>query len=305
MSTERNAFFAAAAAALAAGATLGASFGMILMQKQSEKSGRPKGSSIPGDESGRRYLIGGNWKCNGLLESNAERVKVFNDAGPIPSNVDVVLCVPYVHIPMVHASLRDDIEVGAQNCGNFLSDGAYTGEVGSHQLKDIGCTWVIIGHSERREGFGMAGEPDALCAEKAKIAIENGLQVMFCIGEKKEERESGVTMEVCAKQLQPLKDVLSVEQWDHVALAYEPVWAIGTGLTATPEMAQETHAEIRNWIGDNVSLDVANMIRIQYGGSMNGTNAKELLAQPDIDGGLIGGASLKADFFNVINAVPK
>jgi triosephosphate isomerase len=305
MSADRNAFVVAAAAALATGAALGAAFGMTLMQKESSKSGRPKGSSVPGDESGRRYLIGGNWKCNGLLESNAERVKVFNDAGPIPSNVDVVLCVPNVHIPMVLASLRDDIEVGAQNCGNFSSDGAYTGEVGSHQLKDIGCTWVIIGHSERREGFGMAGELEALCAEKAKIAIENGLRVMFCIGEKKEERESGVTIEVCSKQLEPLKKILSIKQWDQVDIAYEPVWAIGTGLTATPEMAQETHAAIRKWISDNVSPDIANSIRIQYGGSMKGANAKELLAQPDIDGGLIGGASLEADFFNVINAVPK
>jgi triosephosphate isomerase len=206
---------------------------------------------------------------------------------------------------MVLARLRDDIEVGAQNCGNFSSDGAYTGEIGSHQLSDLGCTWVIIGHSERREGFGMAGEPEALCAEKAKIAIENGLQVMFCIGEKKEERESGVTMKVCAKQLEPLKKILSIDQWDQVDIAYEPVWAIGTGLTATPEMAQETHAAIRQWISDNVSPDIANTIRIQYGGSMKGANAKELLAQPDIDGGLIGGASLQADFFNVINAVPK
>jgi triosephosphate isomerase len=149
-------------------------------------------------------LIGGNWKCNGLLEENYGRVQVFNAAGPIPSNVDVVLCVPYLDLPMVLSSLRDDVEVGAQNCGNFTSDGAYTGEIGAHQLKDIGCTWVIIGHSERREGFGMAGEPEDLCAVKTKIAIESGLKVMFCIGEKKDEREAGITMDVCAKQLEPL-----------------------------------------------------------------------------------------------------
>ena len=269
-------------------------------------STRPKGSAAPaGEESGRRYLIGGNWKCNGLLESNAERIKVFNEAGPIPANVDVVVCCPFIHIPMLLSNLRDDIEVGAQNCGNNTSDGAYTGEVGAHQIKDIGCTWVIIGHSERREGFGMAGESEALCAEKCKVAIESGLKVMFCIGEKKEERESGVTMDVCAKQLQPLKDAISPEQWADVAIAYEPVWAIGTGLTATPEMAQETHAAIRTWIADNVSAEVAEATRIQYGGSMKGANAEELLAQPDIDGGLIGGASLQADFFNVINGIPK
>jgi len=267
--------------------------------------GRPAGSAGPaGKEGSRRYLIGGNWKCNGSLAANEERVKIFNEAGPIPANVDVVLCVPYVHIGMVLAGLRSDIEVGGQDCGNFTGDGAYTGEIGSHQLKDVGCTWVIVGHSERREGFGMPGEPNDVCASKCKIAVDNGLKVMFCIGEKKEERESGVTMEVCAAQMEPLKKLLLADDWANIAIAYEPVWAIGTGLTATPEMAQETHAQIRKWVADNVSPSVANAVRIQYGGSMKGANAKELLAQPDIDGGLIGGASLQADFFNVINGIP-
>lgn len=267
---------------------------------------RPKGSSAPNANPGeRRYLIGGNWKSNGTYDKNAERISMFNGLGPIPDNVDVVLCVPYLHIPLCLSSLRDDIEVGAQNCGNNEKDGAYTGEVGAGMLKDIGCTWVIIGHSERREGFGMVGEPVELCAEKCKVALDKGLKVMFAIGEKKEEREAGVTMEVCAKQLEPLAKILKPEDWDSVAIAYEPVWAIGTGLTATPEMAQETHADIRKWISENVSEEVAMAIRIQYGGSMKGANAVDLLKQPDIDGGLIGGASLKDDFFNVINGVPK
>lgn len=239
------------------------------------------------------------------MSANKERVQTFNESGPIPSNVEVVLCVPFVHIGMVLENLRDDIEVGAQNCGRHNTCGAFTGEIGSHQLKDIGCTWVILGHSERREGFGMPGEPDELCAEKTRVALDNGLKVMFCIGEKKEERETGVTMEVCARQLQPLLNVLKEEDWKNIAIAYEPVWAIGTGLTATPEMAQETHAEIRAWIAANVSTEVAKAVRIQYGGSMKGENAASLLAQPDIDGGLIGGASLTADFFNIINAAPK
>ena len=128
---------------------------------------------------------------------------------------------------------------------------------------------------------------------------------MKAIGEKKEEREAGTTMEVCAKQLEPLAKALDAQDWSSVDIAYEPVWAIGTGLTATPEMAQETHADIRKWIKENVSEEVANAIRIQYGGSMKGANAVDLLKQPDIDGGLIGGASLKDDFFNVINGVPK
>jgi triosephosphate isomerase len=291
---------------IAAVAAASAGVGYYLSGRALTKKGRPDGSTGPAGKLGdRRYIIGGNWKCNGTLEANAERVKVFNEAGTIPDNVDVAICVPYIHIPMVLSSLRKDIEVGAQNSGNFSKDGAYTGETGAQQLKDIGCTWVIIGHSERREGFGMQGEPVDLCAEKAKIALDAGLKVMFCVGEKKEERESGVTMDVCASQLEPLKEKLSAGDWANVALAYEPVWAIGTGLTATPAMAQETHAQIRKWVSSNVSPAIAKAVRIQYGGSMKGANAKDLLSQPDIDGGLIGGASLQADFFNVINGIPK
>lgn len=285
-------------------AAIGAAFGLFLTNNSKKKS-RPAGSSTPAKEGGRKYLIGGNWKCNGTVAANEARCKVFNEAGPIPSNVEVVLCVPFVHIPMVMEKLRADIDVGGQNCGAHTTCGAYTGEIGSHQLKDIGCTWVIIGHSERREGFGMAGEPVELCAEKAKVALDNGMKVMFCVGEKKEERESGVTMKVCAAQLAPLAKKLTIADYDNVSIAYEPVWAIGTGLTATPQMAQDTHAEIRKWIADNVSPQVASKIRIQYGGSMKGANAKDLLSMPDIDGGLIGGASLEADFFNVINGAPK
>ena len=270
------------------------------------EANRPAGSAAAaGVEGPRKYLIGGNWKCNGTWNENLERVTMFNNAGDIPSNVEVALCVPNFNIPQLLTGLRKDIAVGAQNCGVNKGDGAYTGEIGSHQLKDMGCVWVIIGHSERREGFGMQGETEDLCAEKCKVAIDNGLKVMFAIGEKKEERESGVTMKVCAKQLEPLAKILSPEDWDKVAIAYEPVWAIGTGLTATPEMAQETHLDIRNWVKTNVSADIATAVRIQYGGSMKGANAKDLLAQPDIDGGLIGGASLKADFFNVIHGIPK
>ena len=269
------------------------------------RSTRPKGSSTPNKEGPRRYLIGGNWKCNGTIAENEERIKTFDKAGPIPSNVDVVVCASYIHLPQLLSKLRDDIGVGAQDCGSNKANGAFTGEVAAFQIKDLGCTWVIIGHSERREGFGMHGEPVELCAAKAKVAVDAGLNVMFAIGEKKAEREAGTTMDVCAKQLEPLAKVLDEKDWDSIAIAYEPVWAIGTGLTATPEMAQETHADIRKWIATNVSAGIAEKTRIQYGGSMKGANAESLLAQPDIDGGLIGGASLKADFFNVINGVPK
>lgn len=268
--------------------------------------GRPKGSSSgePAAEGQRKYLIGGNWKCNGTMQSTSNLIEIFNKAGPIPANVEVAICAPYIHIALALSSLRDDIAVGAQNCAVNAEPGAYTGEISAAQLKDAGVEWVIIGHSERREGFEMAGESEELCAKKLKVAIDAGLKVMFAIGEKKDEREAGITMDVCAKQLAPAAKLLTEEDWTNVAIAYEPVWAIGTGLTATPEMAQDTHKSIRDWVAENVSAEVAQAIRIQYGGSMKGANAKELLAQPDIDGGLIGGASLQEDFFNVINGAP-
>lgn len=268
--------------------------------------GRPKGSSTgePAKEGERAYLIGGNWKCNGTLESVKALIKTFNEAGPIPANVEVAIAAPFIHLPVCLSSLREDIAISAQNCGVNPKEGAHTGEICASQLLDLGCTWVIIGHSERREGFEMAGEDDELVAKKVKVALDAGLKVMFAIGEKKEEREAGITMDVCAKQLAPAAKLLDEKDWENVAIAYEPVWAIGTGLTATPEMAQDTHADIRKWMAENVSEAVAKAVRIQYGGSMKGANAKDLLAQPDIDGGLIGGASLKADFFNVINGIP-
>merc|ERR1712032_1696705 len=238
---------------------------------------RPTGSSkgSPAPEGTRQYLIGGNWKSNGTLASVEKLVGQFNGAGAIPANAEVVIGCPYIHLPLLLSTLRSDIEVAAQNC-SLTGTGAYTGEITASQLKDLGVTWVILGHSERREGFGMAGEDSELVAKKTKMALSEGLKVMLCIGEKKEEREAGTTMDVCASQLKP----------------------------ATPEMEQETHSNIRQWMAENVSADVAAAVRIQYGGSMKGGNAAGLLTQTDIDGGLIGGASLKMDFFECINAVP-
>jgi len=267
---------------------------------------RPKGQTTgePAPEGQRKYLIGGNWKANGTLESLTKLIDDFNGAGPIPANVEVAIAAPFLHIPIALMGLREDIEVGAQNC-NLMCKGAYTGEVCASQLTDMGIKWVILGHSERREGFGMAGESVQLVADKTAMALKCGMSVMFCIGEKKEERENGTTMDVCAAQLKPLADTISKEEWANISIAYEPVWAIGTGLTATPEMAQETHASIRKWVADNVCPKIADAVRIQYGGSMKGANASSLLSQPDIDGGLIGGASLKAgDFFDCINGCP-
>jgi triosephosphate isomerase (TIM) len=292
----------------AIGATAATAYLYMCMRRRQRDTvtcSRPKGSTneVPMKDGERKYLIGGNWKCNGTIAENEALIKVFNEAGPIPSNVEVAICASYIHLPMLLSGLRSDIAVGAQDCGVNSAAGAFTGEVGAFQIKDLGCVWVIIGHSERREGFEMGGEPVEVCAKKCKVALQAGLNVMFAIGEKHEERENGTTMAVCASQLEPLAKILDESEWEKVAIAYEPVWAIGSGLTATPEMAQETHKSIRDWIGTNVSERVAKAIRIQYGGSMKGANAKDLLAQPDIDGGLIGGASLTADFFNVINAV--
>jgi len=266
---------------------------------------RPEGSSkgSPAPEGTRPYLLGGNWKSNGTLATLRALIAEFYAAGPIPANAEVVIGAPFIHIPECLSSLRSDIEIAAQNC-SLTGPGAYTGEICASQLKDMGVTWVILGHSERREGFGMAGEDSDLVARKTKIALAEGLKVMFCIGEKKEEREAGTTMDVCASQMKPLADILSKEDWANVSIAYEPVWAIGTGLTATPDMAQDTHASIRQWVSDNVGADVASAVRIQYGGSMNGANAAGLLSMSDIDGGLIGGSSLKMDFFSCINSVP-
>lgn len=267
---------------------------------------RPEGSASGNEasEGQRKYLIGGNWKCNGDIDFAMGLIKTFNEAGPIPKNVEVVVCPTFLHIGMALNMLRNDIQVGAQNCGVNSKPGAFTGELCPSQLVDAGVTWVILGHSERREGFEMAGEDSELVAKKVKAAVDAGLNVMFAIGEKKEEREQGITMDVCASQLAPVAKILTESDWAKIAVAYEPVWAIGTGLTATPEMAQETHKNIRDWIAENVSPEIAAATRIQYGGSMKGANAEALLAQPDIDGGLIGGASLLADFFNVIKGAP-
>jgi triosephosphate isomerase len=179
---------------------------------------RPEGSSkgSPAAEGERTYLLGGNWKANGTLASVRALIAEFNAAGPIPANAEVVVGAPFIHIPECLSALRSDIQIAAQNC-SLTGVGAYTGETCASQLKDMGVTWVILGHSERREGFGMAGEDSELVARKTKLAIDEGLKVMFCIGEKKEERENGTTMDVCAGQMKPLADILSKEDWAKVS----------------------------------------------------------------------------------------
>lgn len=178
--------------------------------------------------------------------------------------------------------------------------GAYTGEISAELLNDFGVKWTLTGHSERRVGFGAAGESDELVAKKTVAGLKGGLSVIACIGEHLHEREAGITMEVCARQLAAIAALLKEEDWAKVVVAYEPVWAIGTGKVATPEQAEETHAQIRSWLATNVSAKVAEETRIIYGGSVKASNAKTLISCPNIDGFLVGGASLLPEFVDIM-----
>nr|QRN76684.1 triosephosphate isomerase [Tineola bisselliella] len=244
---------------------------------------------------GRKFVVGGNWKMNGVKQEVASIIENLKKAD-LDSNVDVVIGVPAVYLAYAKSILPGNIGLAAQNCWK-VSKGAFTGENSTTMIKDVGCDWVILGHSERRTIFG---EKDHLVAEKVAHALESGLKVIACIGETLEEREAGRTEEVVFRQTKALVAAIG-NNWDKVVLAYEPVWAIGTGKTATPEQAQDIHASLRKWISSNVSADVAEKIRIQYGGSVTAANAKELSACADIDGFLVGGASLKPEFINIIN----
>jgi triosephosphate isomerase len=179
--------------------------------------------------------------------------------------------------------------------------GAFTGELSADMLVDAGINWTLTGHSERRVGFGYPGETSHVVGIKTKNAIGKGMSAIACIGEQLSDRQNGNTMKVCAEQLEAIKGALAEADWKKVVIAYEPVWAIGTGVTATPQQAQETHKEIREWLRKNVSPAVADQTRIIYGGSATGANCQELYAQPDINGFLVGGASLKPEFVDIIN----
>jgi len=242
---------------------------------------------------GRKMIIGGNWKCNLDKAKAAALVDALNAIEP--GEAEVVVAPIAIHIPMVQNTLKKEIQVAAQNC-NFTGMGAYTGELAPEHLVDMGIPWVILGHSERRTYFK---EDDELLAKKLAYTLEKGLKVIFCIGEQKEERENGTTMDVCKKQLEQVAKMLDPEK---VVIAYEPVWAIGTGLVATPEQAQDTQKSIREYIASAASPDVAAKIRIQYGGSVNAKNCNELAALPDVDGFLVGGASLKPEFADIVKA---
>lgn len=247
----------------------------------------------------RQYVVGGNWKSNGnkaFVDSFPD--EVLNKAEFDDSKMDVCVAPTNVHLIQAKGKINDKVNVMSQDVSQYGS-GAYTGNVTSEMMKDIGIGWTLTGHSERRELFH---ETDYDVAVKTKAAIDVGMKAMLCIGEKLEERESGKTGEVNARQLAAVKEVLDEKDWEHVVIAYEPVWAIGTGKVATPEQAQETHLEIRQWLSKNISDDVAGKTRILYGGSVNGGNCGDLIQNPDIDGFLVGGASLKPEFKDIIES---
>ncbi|KAK3103954.1 hypothetical protein FSP39_023221 [Pinctada imbricata] len=232
---------------------------------------------------------------NGSKTGNDEIIGFLN-AGPLDPNTEVVVAPPAIYLGSTRSALNDAIGVAAQNCYK-VAKGAFTGEISPSMIKDIGCKWVILGHSERRNVFG---ESDQMVGEKTKHALEEGLSVIACIGEKLEEREAGQTEAVVFRQTEALLG--NITDWSRVVLAYEPVWAIGTGKTATPEQAQEVHDSLRKWLAEKVTSDVASKVRIIYGGSVNAGNCKDLAKKPDIDGFLVGGASLKPDFVTIVNA---
>jgi triosephosphate isomerase (TIM) len=212
----------------------------------------------------------------------------------------VVVSPTFLHLDYAKKNLNANIKVSAQNC-SLTGNGAFTGEISAEAIADFGLSWVILGHSERRT---LYGESDSVVASKVSVALKAGLSVIFCIGEKLEERKAEQTFEVCFRQMSALAERLTAQDWDKIVVAYEPVWAIGTGLTATPAQAQEVHKALRNWVKERVGESTANSVRIIYGGSVKPDNAAELMRELDIDGFLVGGASLKANDFAPIIKSP-
>jgi len=248
-----------------------------------------------------KKIVAGNWKMNKNLQEGIELAKGLNEAlAADKPNCDVIICTPFIHLAKVSDIIDHSvINLGAENCADKAS-GAYTGEVSAEMVKSTGAEYVILGHSERREYYN---ETPAILKEKVDLALANGLKVIFCIGESLAQREKGEQEAVCKAELEGSVFHLTAEQFANVVIAYEPIWAIGTGKTATAEQAEEIHAFIRSCIAANYGAEVAANTSILYGGSCKASNAPELFAKPDIDGGLIGGASLKvADFKGIIDA---
>lgn len=241
----------------------------------------------------RKAVIAGNWKMN---KTRPEAKALIGELAPLVKDADcgVVICVPYTNLETaLEATKGTNIGVGAENC-HWAESGAFTGEISARMLAEMGVQYVVIGHSERRQYFG---ETDVTVQKRVRAALDAGLTVILCVGELLEQREAGITEEIVGMQTKVALGGVTKEELAKIILAYEPVWAIGTGRTATPEQAEEVCAAIRATVSDMFGAEVAENLRVLYGGSMNEGNAALLLAEPDIDGGLIGGAALKADSF--------
>ena len=252
----------------------------------------------------RKQIVAGNWKMNTTKPEGKELAQeVAALSAGVPEHVGLIVAPPFTHLCAVNKALAGSrVELSAQNCADH-EKGAYTGEVSVSMLKAVGCKWVILGHSERRQYYG---ETDEKLVVKVKLALEAGLGVILCVGENLEEREAGKHFDVCGAQIKNVLYNFTEEDMKHVIVAYEPVWAIGTGVTATADQAEEACCFIRGLLGRLYGENAAEATTIQYGGSMNAKNAKELLSKENVDGGLIGGASLKApDFAAIIAAAGK
>ncbi len=249
----------------------------------------------------RKKIVAGNWKMNTNLQEGVALAKEVNAALEAATpNCDVIIAVPFTHLASVNAVINPaKLGLGAENCADHTS-GAYTGEVSAPMVASTGATYVILGHSERRQYYGETSE---ILKEKVNLALANGLTPIFCIGEVLEQRENGSYLQVVKTQIEEALFDLSAADFGKIILAYEPVWAIGTGKTATDDQAEEMHAFIREVIAGKYGKEVAEETSILYGGSCKPTNAPQLFAKPNVDGGLIGGASLKAaDFMGIVNA---
>lgn len=248
----------------------------------------------------RKQIVAGNWKMNKTFEEGKELAEAVA-AGLSESDTIAILAPPFIHLSALSVAVQQkfNLRLAAQNC-HQEKGGAYTGEISVDMLRSVGVEYVILGHSERREYFG---EEEELLAKKVDIVLEAGLKPIFCCGEKLPVREAGTHTQLVAKQIRGALFHLSAEAFANIVIAYEPVWAIGTGVTASPAQAQEMHAVIRQLVADQYGIEVAHHTTILYGGSVKPGNAKELFSQPDVDGGLVGGASLKAaDFLAIIDS---
>lgn len=243
----------------------------------------------------RKNIVAGNWKMNTTLQEGVGLAKDVNEAlQNVEPKCDVVICVPFTHLASVNDAIDSKkLGLGAENCADHVK-GAYTGEVSAPMVASTGATYVILGHSERRQYYGETAE---ILKTKVNLALESNLTPIFCIGEVLEQRENGTYLDVVKSQIEDALFELSPEDFSKLILAYEPVWAIGTGKTATDDQAQEMHAFIRKVIADKYGAKIADETSILYGGSCKPSNAKALFAKPDVDGGLIGGASLDAESF--------